>query len=158
MHRYAERVVGLGSLMALCGALGCNPGINWQLGSFEDVRRQNRDVDKLIFVYFRNWYMVECTQFEDRVLSSPEVLEQTNDMINIPLNYDWDQSLADRWGLDTAPAFVILDPQEQVLERGSGDVTKKELLDALYSARQKYRFTIAPDPDTQAPPRAPSQP
>jgi len=66
----------LAGLLALTG--GCNHGVRWEFGRYEDVQRIGRSEGKLTFVYFRSAFSVESTDFEDRVLKDPEVLAETD--------------------------------------------------------------------------------
>ncbi|MGE0480535.1 MAG: hypothetical protein AB7Q17_08695 [Phycisphaerae bacterium] len=135
----ARRVgaAGVAILLALAMA-GCAPGIAWRLETFDRVHADAKPAGKLTFVYFRNWYDVACTNFEEQVLKSPAVLKETADLVCVPLSYDWDRALAQPWGLDRAPAFAVVAPDGAVLASGQGTITEPALLDALRSAKAQY--------------------
>ncbi len=120
------------------GTLGCSPGIRWQGYVFDPVYAKSRAENKLTFVYFRNWYAVECTEFEESVLKQPVVREAVANLISVALSFDWDRPLADRWGIRQTPAFVIVDPEGRVLARGEGDISLEALLDAIEQAKEEF--------------------
>lgn len=119
----------------LCVLTGCSEGVAWRLGRFEDVFPQARDSGKPAFVYFRNWYSVECTRFEENVLKQPAILAESAAFFCIPLDFDYDRSWAERWGVRRSPAYVILDRDQHVLGRGEGEIGAEELLAAMQAAK-----------------------
>lgn len=129
--------VVLAGLIGL-GTPGCSPGIRWQGYVFDPVYAKSRAENKLTFVYFRNWYAVECTEFEESVLKQPVVREAVANLISVALSFDWDRPLADRWGIRQTPAFVIVDPEGRVLAHGEGDISLEALLDAVEQAKEEF--------------------
>lgn len=147
---------GLLLLLALILAPGCSEGIHWRNYVYEPVHQDALRDNREMFVYFRHWALVECTRFEEEVLKNPQVLEATKNFYCVPLQIDWDDARAERWGVDSAPAVVILTPQEQVLARLKHPITAAELLKAMQDARAR---TSAPatSPTTKSvasPPRS----
>lgn len=134
-------------LLAVVSLPGCAPGVRWELGTFQDIHPRSQAANKLTFVYFRNWYSVDCTRFEDNVLKNPEVLAETESVVCVALSFDYDRPLAEHWKLKAAPAFVIVAPDGQVLARGQAPITLPELLDAMRAA--KAEFTATTQPGTQ---------
>jgi hypothetical protein len=120
--------------LTLAIAAGCAPEIRWRGYVFDAVFADARRDSRLTFVYLRNWYMPECTEFENSVLNAPEVIEATADCYCAKLEYDWAQSYAQRWNVPKPPAVVILDPEGRVLERVVGPVDVPGLLEALQNA------------------------
>jgi hypothetical protein len=125
---------------------GCQQGLRWRLGRYEDASADAKAQHKLLFVYFRNWYLVECTTFEEQVLAKPSVVAATAPMICVPLEFDVsvDRRLAWGWGIRQAPAFAIVDPAGHVLERGSNPITEESLLAAIERANARFGATTAP--------------
>lgn len=137
--------LGLGLLlMALAGVTGCDHGVQWELRSFEDAQDLARKSGKLTFVYFRSWYLVDCTNFEENVLKNPEVLLLTRGMVCVPLDFDWDQPLAHQWNLQRVPAFAIIAPSGDVLARQQAPLTLKDLLAAFHQATSGVASTTQP--------------
>jgi hypothetical protein len=124
-------------IAALAAASGCQPGVQWRLGPYEDARVQAQTQRQLTFVYFRTWYSVECTRFEEDVLKQPRVLEALKGLVAVPLEYDVDRNLAQRWGLTQVPAFAIVGPSGNVLASGQGVVSVEVLLAAIDRAKQR---------------------
>lgn len=136
----------LSALTLALSLTGCQPGIHWSLGRFEDVHPRAVRDNRLTFVYFRDWWSQDCTDFEENVLKQSAVLAATTDMVCIPLDFSWDARRAADWGIDRTPGFVIVDPAGNVLEMGAGPTNTEELLAAI--ARAKGRLAGQP----QAPP------
>jgi hypothetical protein len=131
----------LGATLAVAALLllfvtGCARGVNWRFGRFEDAYNDAHQSGKLTFVYFRAWYLVECTAFEDNVLRDPDVLAETDRLVCVPLDFDWDKPLAQRWQVTAVPAFVLLAPSGELLARGQTPVTKAELLADLRASHR----------------------
>jgi len=125
------------ALAGLAGGIaGCSQGVRWRLDSYENVQRLSRAEGKLTFVYFRNWYSVRCAQFEEHVLKNPEVLAATHALNCVPLEFDWDRRLAEQWGIDQTPGFVIINPQGRVVTLRAGEITVDDVLGAIARARE----------------------
>lgn len=137
---FSIRLAGLCGLFIPLLATACgSPGVRWQVGTYHDVHRQAATANQLTFVYLRSWYLVECTDFEENILKDPEVLAETRQMACVPLDFDWDQSLAKRWRIDKVPAFVIVAPTGEILARGQYPIAKAELLDNIHNAQNAFQ-------------------
>jgi len=132
----------LSFLYTLAG--GCSPGIRWRGYTFDRVHAESRRDQKLTFVYFRHWAVTACTDFEENVLKDPAVLQATADLYSVPLDFHWDRPLAEEWGIEAPPGVVILDPEDRVLARLSGEITVSQLLEAIQAV--KNEFAPAPQP------------
>jgi len=128
-------VAGVFLLAPLLAA--CRPGVQWRLGPYEDARAQAQAQRQLNFVYFRTWYSVECTRFEEDVLMQPRVVEALRNQVAVPLEYDVDRDIARRWSITQVPAFAIVDPSGKVLASAQGVVSADVLLAAIERAQQK---------------------
>ncbi len=133
-------------LLSVVLVAGCNHGVRWEFGSYADAHRVAGASNRVTFVYFRNWYSVECTNFEEQVLKDPEVLAETNDMVCVPLELDWDRPLAQQWQLTAAPAFVIVAPDGNVLARGQAPFNRDELLKVMRNAKARFGPRTQPAP------------
>ncbi len=148
-RRFSARSASLLAAAVLLTAGGCANGIRWKDYTFDPVFRQSRADGRLTFVYFRNWAMVECTNFEETVLKDPTVLEilrPDGTFYCVPLEFYWDRPLAKKWGVEKPPAVVILDPAGCVLEKLSGKITTEQLISALEKAQAAGTPTKSPTP------------
>lgn len=135
------RGIGVGlALPILLAAVGCGggPGVRWQGPSYRDAEAVAERTGQLVFVYFRSWYMVDCTKFEEQILKDSEVLAETQDLVCVALDFDYDRALARQWQLDDRPAYVIVDPDEQVLARDQTPITREELLRGMRAAKEAF--------------------
>jgi len=144
-HWGTRMAAGLTALLTVNALAGCGEGvywpgvtsIRWHGPTYPEAHAVARKADKLTFVYFRNWYRKECTDFEEHVLRDWEVVAETRPLICVMLDFDWDRPLADRWELKAAPAFVITAPDDEVLARQGPPITKQDVLRAIRGAREK---------------------
>jgi len=137
---------GTGALTFLValGLAGCNGGIHWQGPSFAEAGALARRANKLTFVYFRSWYLVECTDFEEKILKNPEVLAEARGMVCAVLDFDWDRPLAQQWHLKTVPALAIVAPSGELLGEQCAPITREELLRVIRSAKQRFASSTQP--------------
>lgn len=82
--------------------------------------------------------MVECTRFEEQILKDPEVLTETEDLVCVALDFDYDRSLARQWQLDDRPAYVIVSPDGEILARDQAPITREELLKGMRAAKASF--------------------
>lgn len=140
----------LGTMLILAAlAGGCSEGVRWQFGTYPDVHAKSQKAGKLTFAYFRNWYLKECTDFEEQVLKDPEVLAETHAMTCVPLYFDYDRRLAESWGLDAPPAYVIVSPDGEVLAKDTSPIARDDLLASIRAARQKFADKAALPPPAE---------
>jgi hypothetical protein len=136
-------------LLGLLGTLigGCSAGIHWRGLMFEPVYADAQRDQKLTFVYFRHWAVVACTDFEENVLKSPEVLEALRPdgpFYCVVLDAYADRRLASQWGIAGPPGVAILDPNDRVLARLSGKITVQQLLAAMQGAIEAFPAASQP--------------
>jgi hypothetical protein len=145
-RRYAlRRAVVLGFVWVVAGA--CSPGIRWRGYTFDPVHADSRRDQKLTFVYFRHWAVVACTEFEDNVLKDPaarEALQPNGVFYCAVLDFALDRSLAEQWGIEAPPGVVILDPDNRVLARLSGQISLGQLLEAIETAKNEFSSAAQP--------------
>lgn len=146
--------VGLCLLPLLC--FGCAPGVQWRYDTYDHVRADSEANAKLTLVYFRAWYSVACTHVEDEVFNSPAMKAATKDMNCVPLDFDWDKTLAESLAVTSVPAFVIVDTDNRVLERGSGEFNVDNVLIAIKSAHEKHAVSVKQGEPGSASPARPT--
>ncbi len=139
--------VTLLGLLIVLGVSGCQRGVRWKVGSPSAGLTEGERQNKPTFVYFRNWYSVECTEFEEQVLKHPDVLRETDAIVCVPLEYDWDRPLAKEWGLDRVPSYAIIAPDGRMLSRAEAPISVERIIRDLQSARAK----VAPASAAESP-------
>lgn len=130
----------------------CAPGVKWQFDFYENVQRQATQAHRLTFVYFRSCVSPRCTEFEEHVLKTPEILAATEHFVCVPLEITvpQDTTLAERWGIKEVPAIAITAPDGTLVATNQAPITKAALLATLRDALAKYGGT-APPVSAQAP-------
>lgn len=114
---------------------GCAPGIEWRDFKYEPVREIAQRDQRPIFVYFRHWAAVACTKFEDEVLKDPAILAESRKFHCVPLAFDWDRELAEKFGVREIPGVAIVDPNGRVITRLQGTISRDDLLKEMRRAR-----------------------
>lgn len=99
----------------------------------------------MTFVYFRSWYLRECTDFEENILKSPDVLAESRKLVCVPLDYDWDRDLARDWGLDAVPAYVLVSPSGEVLSKAQHPIAPQQLLQDIRAALASQSTAAKPE-------------
>ena len=135
---------------------GCTEGIRWKGPTFADAFPLAQAGHKLTFVYFRSWYLVECTHFEEEVLKNSAVLAETQSMVCVPLDFDNDRlfvrpPLTEKWGITKVPAVVIVTPEGDVLARGQAPITVQALLGMIRDAKVAFAAGVTPATQPAAP-------
>lgn len=132
----------------LAGVAGCAPGVQWRLDGFEAVHADARRAGALTLVYVRAWYSVACTQVEESVFNQPAMKAATRGMACAQLELDWadNRRIAERWGIDTVPAYVIVNADGQVVAREVRTFSLESVLAAIGRARQGLATAPATTP------------
>lgn len=145
-------------------SVGCAPSIRWKAFTYEPGAAGSSSSARPELVYFRAWYSVECTRFEDNVLRNPTAVEAVQDFDCYMVEYDWHEKVAQTWGVREVPGFVILSPDGFVMAKRSGPISLDEFLESVRMTRQ-VMTEPAPRPPTsrdrspgETPPRNPSSP
>jgi hypothetical protein len=128
----------LSTLLIIAGVAGCSDGVRWRGFDYRSVHNQSKRENKLTFVYLRSAYLVECTRFEENVLRDPAVLNALRDLNCAVIDFGWDSRLAEKWKLERAPAFAIVNPAGELLSGGFGAISAEQLLEAVAEARTRF--------------------
>ena len=139
VHLSIVRRISIAIAPIVCGALasgnaGCGSGVQWRydFASAYDYSKANQ---RLTLVYFRQWFLPLCSKVEDSVFNTPELREATRDVTCIRYEMYAGDPLSAAWGVDGAPAYVIVDTNGQILARGEGEFSVAEISQAIDTAR-----------------------
>ncbi|QOJ15359.1 MAG: hypothetical protein HRU75_12265 [Planctomycetia bacterium] len=156
-HRGLRRSLPLIFALLLSGLSACGPSVRWHFDP-RSAESQVRREPALRMVYFRNWYSVECTRFEDDVLRDAAVVEALRGVVCVMLSYDFDRPLAEEWGVTAAPGAALVDTGGRAVSSITGGVSRDEFLRWLESALQIGRAALEPPAATPvAPPPPPDR-
>lgn len=136
MTRPARRAAGWLGLALLALATGCGPSIRWRTYVYDVGLDEARREGKPMFVYLRNWYLPECTRFEDNVLKNAAVVSATGDLYAVFLEADWSTHLMQAWTLQRTPAVAVLTAGGELVSASDDLQTTADLLDFLVVARE----------------------
>ncbi|MBK8915674.1 MAG: hypothetical protein IPM64_13955 [Phycisphaerales bacterium] len=155
--RALQRSIPVVLSLLLTGLGACGPSVRWHFDP-RSADAQVRRAPALRMVYFRNWYSVECTRFEDDVLRDADVVAALRDVVCVMLSYDFDRPLADEWGVTSAPGAAVVDTGGRSVSAITGAVTRDEFLRWLDSALRIGRAAMEPPDQTPvAPPPPPDR-
>lgn len=123
------------------GLAGCTAGPKWDPRPYQEAHYRARERNAITLVYFRSWYSVACTRFEERVLADAEVRAEADRLVCVQLDYDAYLPFAEQWGVDLVPAIVLIGPSGELLARLEAPIGPEALLDAIHRARDKVYGT-----------------
>ena len=114
-------------LIVLACTSGCAPQVQWHGYLFDPVHNDARQRGAPTLVYFRSWYLPECTEFENKVLTDADVIAATRTCRNANIDFDWNKTLGEKWGVRQAPAVVLLNAKGELLSMLQGTITARAL-------------------------------
>ena len=134
-----NRRISIAIAPVVCGALasgiaGCASGVQWRY-DFANAYDYSKANQRLTLVYFRQWFLPLCSKVEESVFNTPELREATRDVTCIRYEMYAGDPLSAAWGVDQAPAYVIVDTEGQILARGQGEFSVAEISQAIAAAR-----------------------
>ena len=133
-------------LVSVCG--GC-ADYKWITDDFPQAEKLALENNKYLFIYYRWWMSPECGAVERDVLEHPTINKLFRLSVNCWLHQDWEpnnQIMANRYRIQTVPAFVIVSPD--------GDFRK---LTSIPSVDQFQRFVRSAIPEAAAPTTGPAR-
>lgn len=132
----------IGNLVALVSALllvnaACRPApaaaIPWRPSyplAFEEAREQGRP----LLLYFQAGWCGICRDVEARALTNPEVVVATAAAVPVKIDIDREPRVAERFGVDAIPAWIIVPPDGAAPSRLGGRVEARDLLEFIRQA------------------------
>jgi YHS domain-containing protein/thiol-disulfide isomerase/thioredoxin len=139
----------------------------WQT-DFDAARAEAQRLDRPLLVHFWADWCAPCVQMDKTVLNTPEVLgELRTTVVAIKINTDQRQDLANRFGVESLPMDILLEPNgERMIESTGyrpvpeyvallrrGVVRQRELAKARERAAQAP--VVPPKPPVGSPPVRP---
>lgn len=126
-RRYAPLVWIVSAAACAAVSSGCQPGVNWEFGTFREVQTRAARAKMYTFVYFRSWASKDCTAFESNVLEQPEIRALTARFVCVPLDESFDRDLMAIWGLREVPAYAIVAPDGALVRAAQAPLTLGQL-------------------------------
>src|SRR5690606_36027268 len=112
-------------------------GEGWRT-DFEAARQESQRTGKLLLVHFWAEWCGPCRQMESTVFNQSRVVTSVkNDVIAVKLNADDRQDLAARFGVESLPSDVILEPSGERMIESVGFRSVDEYLALIQRAKQR---------------------
>jgi len=114
---------------------------NWH-SDFESAMQVAQRDEKPVLVHFYADWCVPCKRMEREVLHTPEVVGVVSSrVVGVQLNSDHHRDLAARFGVDSIPADVFLDPEGRVLGVMNGFRDKRDYVRRVSAIDEHYSNT-----------------
>jgi hypothetical protein len=119
-HVNAARPLTLAAagLVALVGAAGCS-GVQWH-SRLEPALERAARLQQLTLVQFRTLADRDSVEADQRLFTNPEVVKALKDFQCVRLDAVFHKQLADAWGVNVVPTYLILRPDGTLVDRRSG--------------------------------------
>ncbi|MDB5384562.1 MAG: Thioredoxin [Planctomycetaceae bacterium] len=122
----------------MCSAKS-NLGPAWKR-SYQEAEAEARRLDRPLLLHFGATWCGPCKQMEAQVLNSAEVRRALKDyVVAVKIDIDEHPEIAQRYGVDSVPADVIISPTGAILDPKSvGGQTREAYVAKLIGSGQRY--------------------
>ena len=128
--------------------------------TYQEAEAEARRLDRPLLLHFGATWCGPCKQMEAQVLNSPDVRRALKDqVVGVKIDIDHNPEIAQRYGVDSVPADVIIEPNGKILvPKTVGGMSRDAYVGKLASSAQLYlRTKPAPTPPTPPSPPVPSE-
>jgi thioredoxin-related protein len=137
------------ALITLATAFACSPASDdfWYDGNLDQAIAAAKQDDTLVFVEFNTEWCSWCRRLEAETLTDPEVRRELDAMVALQLDAEKEgKQDAERFGVESYPTMVFLDPSGEEVERIVGYLPPDKFLaevrrirtgDTLYACLQE---------------------
>lgn len=124
--------------VAVAALIACGPTGDdfWFHGSLDDATRMAAENNTLVFVEFYTDWCSWCRRLESETLSDHDVRQELGKFVAIQLNAETiGAEDAKRFGVDSYPAMIFLDPSGEEVERILGYLPPERFIDEVRRIR-----------------------
>lgn len=140
----------ISSLVLVSSLSAETPSGDW-LTDYQDAMKAAREQQKPVLLHFHAKWCGPCRTMEQQVLHTPEIKRLLGeDVIGVKIDSDQNRAIIKRFGIGALPSDLIIDPDGQVLYRGSGFKSKNSYLRVVTTSAGKYEpknleMTVTPE-------------
>jgi hypothetical protein len=134
--------MGIAVVASMACAAGC-ADIRWEY-EYKRAKRKSTDLNRPMFIYFRDWMNPHSPQVENSVLRQPESESLLRETVNVFLDIRLYQDVATLYSISEAPAYVIAKPDGEAVDRYVGIPTLEDFLGRVSRAIQVAKPTTQP--------------
>ena len=132
------------TLILMAAALvACGPAVDdiWFDGDLDEAMAAAADRDTLVFVTFTTDWCSWCRRFETETLTDAEVRSELKELIAVQLDAEKEGAeAAGRYGIDSYPTLIFLDPAGEEVERIVGYLPPDKFTEEVRTIRTGDTF------------------
>lgn len=130
-----------------------NLGPAWKR-TYQEAEAEARRLDRPLLLHFGATWCGPCKQMEAQVLNTAEVRRALKDsIVGVKIDIDENPEIAQRYGVDSVPADVIISPSGTILDPKSvGGQTREAYVAKLHATGQRYMASRQVKPAPVMPP------
>lgn len=103
--------------------------INWY--QYGEGMQEAKSQEKPIFIDFWAGWCGPCQKMEEEVYPDEDLIQKSSEFINIKVNVDQNNDLANQYGIESIPTLMFLNSEGEVLIREIGFMSSSELIDTM---------------------------
>jgi len=125
-------------LMMISTAFADSSSSSW-MTDYEAAMKTAREQQKPVLLHFHATWCGPCRSMEQQVLHTPEIKQLLGeDVIGVKIDSDKNPAIIKRFGIGALPSDLVIDPEGQVLYRGSGFKSKNSYLRVVTTSADKF--------------------
>lgn len=124
--------------IAVASLMACGPTVDdlWYQGDLSAATEQAAEENTLVFVEFYTDWCSWCRRLDSETLTNREVREELSKLVAIRLNAEKEgKSAAERFGVESYPTMIFLDPTGDEVERITGYLPPNKFIEEVRRIR-----------------------
>jgi thiol:disulfide interchange protein len=113
------------------------PGIAWNNDYNAAMALASQQGKPVLLAFHANWCGY-CTKMKETTYHAPEVIKAVQNFIPVMIDTDQQGAIAQKYGVEPIPAYIIAKPDGTVIDRFLGYQDAVDFVDKLNSGLQKY--------------------
>ena len=137
--RVFSGIVTVLSLVTIVSATSPSSATRWKT-DFDRAEFESTSTNRPMLIHFYAEWCGPCHRMDREVLSSPELARQLgSNFVAVRIDVDKNPQVAKRFGIESLPTEVFVDPDGRVLSRTSGYLSKRKYLAQVARIEAKWK-------------------